>query len=141
MDGTTSQSEEKRLDLTLNANNKLSVEVDPNLPDLDLSLRDPTSSESWHGDVCTFHLKLKEKNVPQDNSAKEGWGFVNASPKAHYFVDGKSLCGKWLILGKTNLEQGKDESPDNCTGCKKALRKRKARDALRKLDEQGKMEF
>jgi hypothetical protein len=55
---------------------------------------------------------------------KEGWGFPGKSNKAHYFIEGRSLCRKWgFYLGE--LEQGKDESPDNCAECKRALTKRK----------------
>ncbi len=53
----------------------------------------------------------------------EGWGFPAKSRKAHYFVDGISLCGKWMFFGE--LEQGNDNSPDNCATCKKKLLKRK----------------
>lgn len=30
----------------------------------------------------------------------EGWGFPQRSRKAHYFVNGRSLCGKWTFFGK-----------------------------------------
>jgi hypothetical protein len=140
-------SQKKYLDLTLNSLNRLSIEIDPALPDLDLSLRDPTTAESWHGDVCTFHLKLKGKQgkylsqADVAKSPKEGWGWVLASPKWHYFVDNRSLCGKWLGLGLGELEQGKDEIPDNCTGCRKALLKRKAAEAVKILEAKKKIEF
>jgi len=55
---------------------------------------------------------------------KEGWGYVNQSPKWHYFIDGRSLCGKWLGLGLGELEQGKDDSPDNCKECRRRLKKK-----------------
>ena len=57
---------------------------------------------------------------------KEGWGFPGNSRKAHYFVDSMSLCRRWgFYLGP--LEQGNDDSPDNCPACMKALTKRKAK--------------
>ncbi|RLI41370.1 hypothetical protein DRO59_07110 [Candidatus Bathyarchaeota archaeon] len=59
------------------------------------------------------------------SKVKEGWGFPLNSRKAHYFVNGRSLCGKWLFFGE--LEQGNDGSPDNCAVCKKLLQKRKRR--------------
>ena len=68
-----------------------------------------------------------------------GWGWPSNSKKAHYVVEGRSLCGKWLYLGQ--LEQGNDGSPDNCTACKKALEKRKAREAVEKLTKEGKIQF
>ena len=62
--------------------------------------------------------------VEQKEGQKEGWGFPGGSRKAHYFVDGVSLCGKWgFYFGL--LEQGNDTSPDNCPTCIKKLAKRK----------------
>lgn len=55
---------------------------------------------------------------------KEGWGFPGTSRKAHYFVDGMSLCRKWGFY-QGPLEQGNDESPDNCSACVKALIKKR----------------
>lgn len=72
-------------------------------------------------------------------SEKEGWGFPSNSRKSHYFVDKRSLCGKWMFFGE--LEQGNDDSPDNCTSCKKALQKQKAKAKLLELKEKGKIEF
>lgn len=57
-----------------------------------------------------------------------GWGFPVGSKKAHYFVDDLSLCNRWLFTGL--LEQGNDDSPDNCIACVKrlkAIKKKKAR--------------
>lgn len=51
----------------------------------------------------------------------KGWGFPPSSRKAHYFIDGRSLCSKWLFFG--DLEDSNDNSPDNCTRCKKAVKK------------------
>ena len=55
---------------------------------------------------------------------KEGWGFPGTSKKAHYFVDATSLCRKWgFYFGP--LEQGNDNSPDNCVACQRKLEKLK----------------
>ena len=60
---------------------------------------------------------------------EEGWGFPGSSRKAHYIVDNRSLCRNWgwssHLFGP--LEQGKDDSPDNCSACMRALAKRKAK--------------
>ncbi|GAI42565.1 unnamed protein product, partial [marine sediment metagenome] len=48
------------------------------------------------------------------------------SRKAHYFIDGRSLCGKWLFFGA--LYDSNDNSPDNCTSCKKAVKKLRERE-------------
>lgn len=52
----------------------------------------------------------------------EGWGWPAFSKKAHYFLDGRSLCMKWLFGGP--LESGNDNSDDNCAACKRAVAKR-----------------
>lgn len=54
---------------------------------------------------------------------ERGWGFPSNSKKAHYFHGGRSLCSRWAYWG--HLEQGDDESPDNCRECVR----RKKRDA------------
>ncbi|MBA7491660.1 hypothetical protein ES702_02208 [subsurface metagenome] len=54
-------------------------------------------------------------------SEKRGWGWPRNSRKTHYFIDGRSLCGKWMFFGK--LEDSQDNSPDNCVSCTKAIKK------------------
>ncbi|MGB9825256.1 MAG: hypothetical protein ACPLRU_01170 [Desulfofundulus sp.] len=54
---------------------------------------------------------------------KQGWAWLINSRKWHYFIDGKSLCGKYLLIGSPELEQGNDDSPENCAACRKALKK------------------
>jgi hypothetical protein len=55
----------------------------------------------------------------------EGWKWLFNSPKWHYFIKGKSLCGRWLSFGG-GYQKGNDDSPDNCKACAKALKKLKA---------------
>ena len=75
------------------------------------------------------------------NDIKEGWGFSpQISRKWHYFVNGMSLCRK-IGFYQGQLEQGNDESNDNCTACKKLLQKRNAKEMLQKLEEGKKIEF
>ena len=59
----------------------------------------------------------------------EGWTWLSNSMKWHYFIreDGKSLCGKWGLWGSPELEQGNDDSPENCVACKRKLEKRKGK--------------
>lgn len=73
----------------------------------------------------------------------EGWVWAPNWNKAHYIRHSRSLCGKWLYPNKTprNFEGGNDESQDNCTSCKRALQKEKAKEALEKLKEGQKIEF
>ena len=56
---------------------------------------------------------------------KEGWTWIFNSRKWHYFQEGRSLCRNFALLGSADLEQGNDNSPDNCATCKKKLKKEK----------------
>jgi len=47
---------------------------------------------------------------------------MNAS-KWHYFVESRSLCGRWMCFG-TELSDEAHDSPDNCKACVKMLRKK-----------------
>lgn len=53
---------------------------------------------------------------------EEGWGFPELSKKAHYFVEGRSLCGRWAYTGA--LEPAALASPDDCAACTRKLTKR-----------------
>jgi hypothetical protein len=55
----------------------------------------------------------------------EGWNWLQNSKKWHYFVEGRSLCEKWMLLFNDDSKQGNDNSPDNCSVCRKKLEKRK----------------
>ena len=57
------------------------------------------------------------------NKKKEGWKNLNNSKVWHYFRDGKSLCGKWMVLSMEGVEQGNNNSSDNCKKCKEKLLK------------------
>ena len=52
---------------------------------------------------------------------KEGWAESYGSRKWHYFVDGRSLCRNFGLIGNELLKEGQDNSPDNCTACKREL--------------------
>ena len=52
---------------------------------------------------------------------KEGWTWLIGANKWHYMRNKKSLCGKWFTLGKPELEQGNNNSLDNCQACRKKL--------------------
>jgi hypothetical protein len=50
----------------------------------------------------------------------EGWTYLYNSPKWHYFRAGRSLCCRWLYLGKgDDLDKREVDSPDNCAACAK----------------------
>jgi len=71
-----------------------------------------------------------------ESTPTEGWKWIVNAPKWHYFRDGRSLCGKWMCLGKS-FEQGNDDSPDNCVACRKKLSAEKARAALKLAGVEG----
>ena len=50
-----------------------------------------------------------------------GWAWPDNSRKAHYFVEGISLCRKMLFLGIT--DPGNNDSPDNCAKCQRERKK------------------
>ena len=52
----------------------------------------------------------------------KGWGFPEPSRKFHYFVDGRSLCGKWGWLSSAGLEDTVNTGPDDCRVCARKLR-------------------
>lgn len=56
-----------------------------------------------------------------------GWKWLINATKWHYFVDGRSLCGKWMVLTMNGADDSNHDSPDNCAACR---RKRKAALAL-----------
>lgn len=78
-------------------------------------------------------------------SENEGWGLPRRSNKFHYFLaNGMSLCNKYGFYHGTK-EQDNDDSPDNCTACKKALKRlierRQAEQRLKEFEEKGKTEL
>lgn len=55
----------------------------------------------------------------------DGWGWPLNSNKAHYFVDGRSLCAKWLF--RDDCAAGTYDSPNNCKECARRLQKEAAK--------------
>lgn len=53
--------------------------------------------------------------------AEEGWTWLWNAKKEHYFVDGRSLCGRWGLVGPGDLHRSKDDSPNNCRECVRRL--------------------
>jgi hypothetical protein len=57
----------------------------------------------------------------------EGWGNLDNARDAHYFVDGSSLCGRWLAFGEprweSNQELGSAPSNGTCKHCWKKAAK------------------
>ena len=59
----------------------------------------------------------------------EGWGSPPWARSWHYITsDGRSLCGKIGFAFTLPLEQGNDDSTQNCAVCRKRLAKRKTKE-------------
>ena len=71
---------------------------------------------------------------PAGRAAPDGslTGWWNPEPwrstsKFHYVgLDGRSLCGRWGYLAG-DIEEGKDDHPDNCAACRKKKAARNAK--------------
>lgn len=46
-----------------------------------------------------------------------GWQRPHGSRKWHYFVDGRSLCGKWVWFSPERLVNDINTGPDDCKAC------------------------
>lgn len=52
----------------------------------------------------------------------KGWKYLYNTPKQHYFVDGHSLCGRWLTLGAGDCTPDNGEPQrDECVSCRRKL--------------------
>lgn len=60
------------------------------------------------------------------SAGKSGWTWLSNSRKWHYFTSepqyanghrNASLCGKFMLLALPELQQGNDDSADNCKAC------------------------
>jgi hypothetical protein len=68
----------------------------------------------------------QEYDVPAGATGAEGWAMPGNARKWHYYVDGRSLCGKWVILGGSlQADTGRTSSAD-CAGCRAKVEKRRA---------------
>ena len=67
---------------------------------------------------------INPNKLPPDKN--EGWGACHNTSKWHYFdTEGRSLCRRFMLFGQQDLQQGNDDSPDNCKECVRRLEKRK----------------
>jgi len=58
---------------------------------------------------------------------KEGWAMPLNAKKYHYFMEGMSLCARFMFIGTLEPDDGK-ESPDDCKACRRKLEKKKDND-------------
>lgn len=73
---------------------------------------------------------------PQEG--KQGWNYMVNSPKWHYFIEGRSLCDRWLGLGLSGFDDDplSDNHPSNCAVCAKKVAKLRAKTAATITDTQ-----
>ena len=50
----------------------------------------------------------------------EGWARPSNARKFHYYVGGRSLCGKWFFLGEVDEDAGEPTASD-CKACAKSM--------------------
>jgi len=59
--------------------------------------------------------------MTDNDNRTEGWGSLADTAKAHYFRNGRSLCGGWMAWGHPQWEsnQARGARPDSgtCTRC------------------------
>ena len=62
--------------------------------------------------------------MPETNGiGVKGWGRPFQAKKWHYFINKRSLCGKWVFFS-LGLDDSPHTSPDNCVACERARAKR-----------------
>lgn len=59
------------------------------------------------GEVAMNHENSERIEIHP--TIKEGWFFPENSRKAHYIVEGRSLCGKWGCLSEHNNQMTKKQ--------------------------------
>lgn len=52
----------------------------------------------------------------------QGWKFLISAIKAHYFIEGRSMCGSWLTFGN-EFEDKEPNINDMCKNCMKKAAK------------------
>ena len=74
--------------------------------------------------TCSEELNDKKREMKKD--VNEGWKWLSNAKKWHYFIGAVSLCGRWFTFSLGDLEQGLDDSPDNCKACMRKLKVHRA---------------
>ena len=72
------------------------------------------------------HIVKKER---ERQAKARGWGWPGNSRKAHYFVNGRSLCSKWMYFG--DLYDENDDYTRNCAACKRKVKKLREKENLK----------
>lgn len=59
--------------------------------------------------------------APKPEKEDQGWGVPVNTKKAHYFIKGRPLCGRWMSIGW--VEDNRHDHPGNCKACLQARAK------------------
>lgn len=59
----------------------------------------------------------------------EGWAAPLRARKWHYFVEGRSLCRRWVYLGNCEADDKGLRSSEDCVVCIRKLDKRQANES------------
>lgn len=65
------------------------------------------------------------ETLGEEKPISEGWVIPPDDGRFHYFVDGKSLCGRYKYIGTLQADDWED-GPSDCKKCREKLKKRKA---------------
>jgi len=57
---------------------------------------------------------------------KRGWAWPDNAAKSHYFINGRSLCGRWMFLGEPLAEDHPGGLRNDCKACTQRLAKHRA---------------
>lgn len=80
--------------------------------------------------ICQFTpAPADDEPITQETLRAAGWAFVIGSRKAHYFVAGFSLCGRFGLSVKAELDSSDNSGPDDCKACRDKLARRKQKEA------------
>lgn len=63
-------------------------------------------------------MKRTDDRIDQPEVKQQGWGWPGAARGFHYFIDGRSLCRKWLYAGFIE-DNGGPITKSDCKVCAK----------------------
>ena len=53
---------------------------------------------------------------------RKGWAWPLNARAAHFFIAGRSLCGRWIFFGRVSPDDGRD-GPLDCKTCSRKIKK------------------
>lgn len=85
-----------------------------------LDITCPITEEELDTMIKNLRGYLNDTMKRESEEPFRGWAWPSNSRKAHYFVNGRSLCGRWGFLGQngdSNQGTGSKVGPDDCVAC------------------------